>query len=110
PEAVGGAINVITHRPTAIPTAKIGLQADQWGYQRVQYAAGGMINRNLGVYASGFQGRQRDAWQTYSDYDKSSVSLRADYSLADKTRFTLAFSGNEYDSDMAGSVDSTAFY
>ncbi len=110
PEAVGGAVNIITHRPTAIPTAKIGVQADQWGYQRVQYAAGGMINRKLGVYVSGFEGRQRDAWQTYSDYDKSSLSLRADYSLSDKTQFTLSFSGNEYDSDMAGSVDSTAFY
>ena len=110
PEAVGGAINFITHRATAMPTAKLGLQADQWGYRRVQYAAGGTIGKKLGVYVSGFEGRQRDAWQTYSDYDKSSVSIRLDYALSEKTTLTATFAGNEYDSDMAGSVDSTAFY
>lgn len=110
PEAVGGAINFITHRPTAVPTAKLGLQADHWGYRRIQYAAGGTIGKKLGVYVSGFEGRQRDAWQTYSDYDKSSASVRLDYSLFDKTTLTATFAANEYDSDMAGSVDSTAFY
>lgn len=110
PEAVGGAINFITHRPTTLPTAKLGVQGDQWGYGRIQYAAGGTIGKKLGVYVSGFEGRQRDAWQTYSDYDKSSVNVRLDYLLTDKTRLTAAFSGNEYYSDMAGSVDSIAFY
>lgn len=110
PEAVGGAINFITHRATTLPTVRLGLQADEWGYRRVQYAAGGTIGKKLGVYLSGFEGRQRDAWQTYSDYDKSSVNARVDYSLSDKTTLTLAFASNEYYSDMAGSVDSIAFY
>jgi iron complex outermembrane recepter protein len=110
PEAVGGAINFITHRPTAIPVVKVGVQADQWGYKRFQYGAGGMIAKKLGVYISGFEAKQRDAWQTYSDYDKSSVNVRFDYSLSKKTKLTAAFSGNEYYSDMAGSVDSISFY
>jgi len=110
PEAVGGAINFITHRPTAMPTAKLGLQGDQWGYKRIQYAASGTIGKKLGAYVSGFQGRQRDAWQTYSDYDKSSVNAAVDYLLSESTKLAIAFSGNEYNSDMAGSVDSTAFY
>ncbi len=110
PEAVGGAINFITHRGTAIPTAKIGLQGDQWGYKRIQYAAGGTIGKKLGLYVSGYEARQRNAWQTYSDFEKSSVSVRLDYPLSDKTTLTATFSGNEYNSDMAGSVDSTAFY
>lgn len=110
PEAVGGAVNMITHRPTAIPTAKLGLQADQWGYRRIQYAAGGTVGKKLGLYVTGLEGRQRNAWQTYSDYDKSSVSARLDYSLSGRTTLTAAFSGHEYYSDMAGSVDSTSFY
>jgi iron complex outermembrane recepter protein len=110
PEAVGGAINFITHKPTPMPVAKLGLQADHWGYRRIQYAAGGTIGKKLGIYVSGFEGQQRDAWQTFSDYDKSSVNVRVDYLLTEKTKLTAAFSGNEYDSDMAGSVDSTAFY
>jgi iron complex outermembrane recepter protein len=110
PEAVGGAINFITQRPTIIPSLRLGLQGDQWGYKRLQYGGGGMITKRLGIYVSGFVARQRDSWQSYSDYDKSSVNIRFDYSLSDKTRFTLAYSGNEYYSDAAGSVDSTAYY
>ncbi len=110
PEAVGGAINFITQRPTLMPTAKVGVQADQWGYKRIQYGAGGTIGKKLGIYVSGFEGNQRDAWQTYSDYNKSSVNATIDYALTDKTKLTFAFAGNEYYSDMAGSVDSVAFY
>lgn len=110
PEAVGGAINFITHRPTAVPTAKAGVQGDQWGYKRFQYGGGGTIGEKVGVYISGFEARQRDAWQTSSDYDKSSVNARLDFYLSKKTTLTTAFSGNEYDADMAGSVDSIAFY
>jgi outer membrane receptor protein involved in Fe transport len=109
-EAVGGAINFITHRPTAMPTAKLGVQGDQWGYKRIQYAAGGMIGKKLGVYVSGLGAKQRNAWQANSDYDKSSVNIRLDYLLNQKTKLTGTFSGHEYYSDMAGSVDSVAFY
>ncbi len=110
PEAVGGAINFITHRPTPMATARLGIQADQWGYRRLQYGAGGTAGKKLGIYVSGFQGEQRDAWQTYSDYDKSSVNIRLDYTLSDRTKLTAAFSGNDYYSDMTGNVDSLAFY
>lgn len=110
PEAVGGAINFITHKPTAMPVARLGVQADQWGYRRIQYAAGGTIGKRLGIYVSGLQGQQRHSWQTFSDYDKSSLNVRVDFLLTDKTKLTAAFSGNEYDSDMAGGVDSTAHY
>ena len=32
-EAVGGTINFITQKPTAVPTARVGLQADNYGYK-----------------------------------------------------------------------------
>lgn len=110
PEAVGGAINFITHRPTTMPTAKVGVQADQWGYKRVQYAAGGTLGKKVGIYVSGFEARQRDSWQTYSDYDKSSFNARLDYIISGKTKLTASVSNNNYFSDMAGAVDSIAFY
>ena len=110
PEAVGGAINIISHRPTAIPTVRIGVQGDQWGYKRLQYGGGGMVSKKLGFYIGGFEAVQRNGWQTFSDYDKSSINARLDYTLTKKTKMTLAFSGNEYYSDMTGSVDSVSFY
>lgn len=110
PEAVGGAINFITHRPTTMPTAKVGILADQWGYQRLQYAASGTVGKRLGVFIGGLSARQQNAWQTYSDYNKSALNGSLEYLFTDKTKLTLGFSANEYYSDMAGSVDSLSFY
>jgi len=108
-EAVGGAINFITQRPTAVPTARIGVQADQWGYKRIQYGAGATMGK-FGVYIGGFVARQRNAWMTSSDYDKTALNARLEYAFTPKTRVTAALSYNNYDSQTSGSVDSIAFY
>lgn len=109
PEAVGGAINFITQRPTAVPTARIGIQTDQWGYQRMQAGAGATVGK-LGVYVGGFAARQRNSWLASSDYDKQAANLRLDYALTAHTRLigTLAYA-NFY-TQTSGSIDSTAFY
>lgn len=109
PEAVGGAINFITQRPTILPTAKIGIQADQWGYQRLQYGAGGMIGK-FGVYVGGFAARQRDGWMKSSDYDKNSVNARLEYHFSPASRLVYTLAYSKYDSQTSGSVDSVAFY
>ncbi|HOX83599.1 MAG TPA: TonB-dependent receptor [Chryseolinea sp.] len=110
PEAVGGAINFISQRPTAVPTARLGIQVDNFGYKRVQYSAGGKLGKKLGVFVGGFYAKQTNSWMTYSDYDKNSVNARLDYQLTAKTQVTLATSYNDYYSQTPGSVDSTAFY
>ncbi|KAA9355181.1 TonB-dependent receptor [Larkinella humicola] len=110
PEAVGGAINFITQRPTAVPTFRVGIQGDQWGYGRVQYGGGGMLTKKLGVYAGGFVARQRNSWQSRSDYDKVSFNGRAEYAFTGRTKLTGTFSYNDYNSQTGGSVDSIAFY
>ena len=109
-EAVGGTINFITQKPTAIPTARVGLQADNYGYKRLQWGAGAYLNKKLGIYAGGFVAGQTDSWQTRSDYDKFSLNLRADYHLSAKTDLTASFSVNNYYSQTGGSVDSLAYY
>lgn len=109
PEAVGGAINFITQRPTILPTAKIGIQADQWGYQRLQYGAGGIAGK-FGVYVGGFVARQRDSWMKNSDYDKNSVNARLEYHFTPSSRLIYTFAYSKYDSQTSGSVDSVAFY
>ena len=110
PEAVGGAINFITQKPTAVTTAKVGIQLDNFGYKRVQYGTGGMITKKFGYYVGGFYAKQQNGWMTYSDYDKNSINARFDYDLTKKTKLILAGSYNDYYSDMSGSVDSIAFY
>jgi iron complex outermembrane recepter protein len=108
-EAVGGAINFITQRPTAVPTAKIGVQFDNFGYRRIQYGAGATVGK-FGLYLGGFVAKQTNSWQTQSDFDKTSFNARAEYKISDKTRLISTLSYNDYYSQTGGSVDSVAFY
>lgn len=110
PEAVGGAINFITQRPTAIPTARLGMQFDAFGYRRIQYSAGATPLKKLGFFVGGFYATQRDGWMTYSDYNKNALNARVDYLASESTRITLATAWNDYYSQTPGSVDSVGFY
>ncbi|NEU07156.1 TonB-dependent receptor [Flavihumibacter sp. R14] len=109
-EAVGGTINFITQKPTVVPTAKVGLQADNYGYKRVQWGAGGYLSKKLGIYAGGFVAGQTDSWQTRSDYNKFSLNLRGDYHLSGKSDLTGTLALHNYYSQTGGSVDSLAYY
>jgi iron complex outermembrane recepter protein len=109
PEAIGGAVNLLMLRPTAVTTAQIGIQADNYGYRRVQMRASGTLGR-LGYAVAAYQARQRDSWQVNSDYDKFSLNARLDYSLSARTKLWASFSNNDYSSQTGGSVDSVAFY
>ncbi|WP_439482382.1 TonB-dependent receptor [Cyclobacterium plantarum] len=109
PEAVGGAINFITQRPTAVPTAKIGVQADNWGHRRVQFGAGAKTKK-FGFYVGGLSSKQTNSWLENSDYDKTTVNARLEYDFTDKTRLIGTFIYGDYFSQTTGSVDSVQFY
>ncbi len=109
PEAVGGAINFIMQRPTPVPTAKVGVQFDNWGFRRIQFGAGAQIKK-FGFYIGGLSSQQTNSWMASSDYDKTSVNARLEYNFSSKTRLIGNFIYGTYYSQMAGSVDSTMFY
>ena len=109
PEAVGGAINFISQRPTTIPTARIGVQFDQWGYKRIQYGAGGMLGK-FGIYVGGLVADQTNAWMSSSDYSKNAQYARMEYHFSPKIRLIYTLTYGKYNSQTSGSVDSVAFY
>lgn len=109
-EANGGAVNFITLKPSAIPTVRIGIQRDNFGYVRTQFSGGSYVNQNLGFVASGFVAQQRNSWLTYSDYNKYGFNLRTDYRINDRSKLILAGSIDKYRTEMTGSVDSSGFY
>ncbi|MFD2520620.1 TonB-dependent receptor [Emticicia soli] len=109
PEAVGGAINFVSQRPTAVPTARVGIQFDQWGYRRIQYGAGATIGK-FGIYLGGLVAEQKDAWMTSSDYTKNAQYARLEYQISPKARLIYTLSYAKYNSQTSGSVDSVAFY
>ncbi|RAW02128.1 TonB-dependent receptor domain-containing protein [Pseudochryseolinea flava] len=109
PEAVGGAINFISQRPTAVPTARIGVQLNNFGYRRIQYGGGATLGK-FGFYIGGLVSDQKDSWMTYSDYDKHAQYARMEYAITPRLHLTSTISWADYDSQTAGSVDSIAFY
>ncbi|MEN9958812.1 MAG: hypothetical protein RLZZ474_1056, partial [Bacteroidota bacterium] len=110
PEAVGGAINLITKTAPGIPTAQIGYQMDQWGYKRIQFTAGAQLGKKWSIMTGGYVARQKDSWASNSDFDKSSINVRVDYQLTPKTKLWSSFAYNDYFSQTGGNIDSTGFY
>lgn len=109
-EAIGGTINFITLAPTSVATGKVGIQADNYGYKRVQFQSGFYVNKKLGFSAGGYYAKQVNGWQTYSDYNKFSINLRSDYSLNDNTKLIVSATTADYYSETGGNADSTGFY
>ena len=82
--AIGGAVNFLTQRPTPLPTAGVTVQGDGFGYRRLDASASGTVGK-LGLYAGGYVAKQRVGWQDYTDFMKQSWTARADYAFSPKT-------------------------
>lgn len=108
-EAIGGAINFIMQRPTAVPTAKAGIQLDNFGFRRMQFGAGARTGK-FGLYIGGLRSEQTSSWMANSDYDKTTINARLEYHVTPTTRLTGNFIYGKYFSNTAGSVDSVAFF
>ena len=109
PEAVGGAINLISLKPSINPEFKFGIQADQWGYKRIQ-AAGGATVGKVGFHIAGISSLQENSWMAFSDYRKDNINARIDYNITSKTRLISNTMYGEYYSDMSGGVNESDFY
>lgn len=108
PEAVGGAVNLISLKPSVNPEFKFGIQADQWGYRRIQAAGGATIGK-VGFHIAGISSNQRNSWMTFSHYNKDNINVRIDYNINTKTRLISNTMYGQYYSDMSGSVNEDAF-
>ncbi len=108
PEAIGGTINFITQSPTINPTFKIGLQADQFGYRRLQMAGGATIGK-FGIYVAGLSSDQKNSWLAASDYDKNNINLRIDYAISKNTKLIGTFMKGKYYSQTSGNINEETF-
>jgi iron complex outermembrane recepter protein len=108
-EAIGGAVNFISYKPSILPTAGIGIQANDLGYKRTDFYASNTFKK-LGVRLAGYYANNRDGFKDHSDFDKLALSLALNYQLTKKTEITLNNSFIDYYADMAGSLDSADFF
>ncbi|MCH2045123.1 MAG: TonB-dependent receptor [Saprospiraceae bacterium] len=108
-EAIGGAINFITLRPSASPTAHISLRGNNLGYWRGDFNASSTFGK-LGIGASGYYAFRKNGFREHSDFNKLALTFRADYNFDDQNTLTLDASYIDYSADMTGSMDSSFFY
>lgn len=108
-EAIGGAINFITLRPSAIPTAWVRVQGNLRGYLRADLQASNTFGK-LGVGVYGYYAERVDGIRQHTDFDKLALSLQANYMISNRSALRFDISTIDYYADMTGSMDSTFFY
>lgn len=103
--AVGGAVNFMTARPSATPFASLGLRYDNVaGFRRIDSAASNTWDK-LGLRFSHYSSRRdSDNWQEYSRGDKDSFTLRGDYALSDAALIKATLVHTRLDAAMTGAL------
>ncbi|MBU0488141.1 MAG: TonB-dependent receptor [Bacteroidetes bacterium] len=108
-EAVGGAVNFITKQPPLVPTLNVSVQGNNLGYKRTDFSAGNTFKK-LGINISGYYANRRNGYRDHSDFDKLSLSFKANYNISDKTKLNASLAYIDYKTDMTGGLDSANFF
>ena len=109
-EAIGGAVNFISKKPTVKPTAGISVQGNNLGYKRSDFYASSTIKNKFGYRFSGYYADQTNGLLDHSDFNKLALSFDMRYKASKKAELVWTNTYVDYFSDMAGSLDSTDFY
>ncbi len=109
-EAIGGAINFISKKPSITASAGLSAQGNNLGYKRTDFYASNTFKKKLGIRLSGYYADQKNGTLGHSDFNKLALSLSANYYINKKTGLSWNTSFVDYYSDMSGSLDSTDFF
>lgn len=107
-EAIGGAVNMITQAPTAVPVLKLSAQLNDIGYKRADLQTG-FTKGKWGFALSGYYARRQNGFIEFTDFHKAIGTARIDYRFSSRTRIENSFTYMDYYSDMTGGVDSVMF-
>ena len=107
-EAIGGAVNFITAVPTAVPLLKLSMQGNNIGYKRMDVNSS-FVKGKWGFLVSGYYAKRRNGYLEYTDYNKGAITGKVNYRFSDNTTLTNSFTWVDYNSDMAGGIDSIMF-
>ena len=108
-EAVGGAINFITQSPSPFLSGKIQAEAGSRGYRRTDFNVSNTYKK-LGIYFGGYYANQKQPDEEHNDFDKTALTLRADYNFNDRTKWSTVADYIHYKTDQKGGLDSAHFY
>ncbi len=103
--AVGGAVNFLTQRPSRTPTGYLGIRHDNTdGFTRIDSGASNTWG-DLGLRFSHYSSRRdQNNWQQYSGGKKDSFTLRGDYDLGGASWLRATLVHTDMHADMTGSL------
>lgn len=103
--AVGGAVNFMTARPSPVPYATAGARHDSTsGFTRLDTGVSNTWD-DFGARFSHYSSRRTaNNWQNYSNASKDSFTLRGDYVLSASSLIHATLTHNNLDSAMTGSL------
>jgi outer membrane receptor protein involved in Fe transport len=108
-EAVGGAINFITQSPSPFLSGKVQAEVGSRGYRRTDFNVSNTYKK-LGLYLGGYYTNQNQPDNQHNDFEKTALTLRADYSFSDRTKLSSVADYITYKTDQKGGLDSAHFY
>lgn len=108
-EAIGGAVNFISQKPSLKPTAGISIQGNNIGYKRTDIYASNTFKK-FGIRVSGYYADKKGGILEYSDFNKLAMSLYANYFVNENNEVAFSTDYINYYSEMSGSLDSADFY
>jgi TonB-dependent siderophore receptor len=104
-EAIGGAINLITQKPSLTPTGKVSVQGNDIGYRRTDLALSHTVGK-VGLAFGGLFGGRYDSPRTHNDFEKLGFNASATYQASDATWLKASATYVDYQNDMNGGPDS----
>ena len=69
-EAIGGAINFISKKPSLQPSIEVGVQGNNIGYKRTNFNVSTTIAKKLGIRMAGYYANQQNGVTPHSDFSK----------------------------------------
>src|SRR5665213_2631471 len=108
-EAVGGALNFITQSPSLFLSGKVQAEYGSRGYKRTDFNVSNTYKK-LGIYIGGYYADQNQSVAEHNDFNKTALTLRADYAFNDKTKLVTVADYINYKTDQKGGLDSAHFY
>jgi iron complex outermembrane receptor protein len=103
--AVGGAVNFLTKRPSKTPTGTLGARYDDMDkFARIDTAASNTWG-DLGLAFTHYSSRRDSvSWQNYAGAQKDAVSVRADYEINAASWLRASIIRTDLNSEMTGSL------
>ena len=109
-DAIGGAINFITHQPRAKQYGQIGYSLNSDNLKRYDGVYSNSFKNGFSWLISNSYTSRKDGFREHSDFEKNAMSAKLSYPIDESMELSAGINYIDYRSDAAGNLDSAQFY